>query len=479
MSDDLQDLLRSRQAKQNASLNESVLQEQLNADRMPRPMVSQGFDADSGTALVQPLGGEVLTARTITSGAIATGSTVVGRQSGQILRVDQMPSQRGSEEQFRTQTVTAIPVLFLVDIGNSVEYWVGGDRSTPIKVATIPKYGPEFELSGSFSGSLARSGQTEGTLSLATEGMFYQNVQAFGQAGGSSVTGNVTYPSNQPFIPNGNLFGSLGFGQTFAVGRFQFFVPSGAGDGFNKTNLPGTFAVPPTVNFTPGQSFPLSNTDSVSEGRNDISEAGINYERPAQIHYQASISGRGFATDDDRVYRADFSGSGGGSLRATAREVYSRRVYMSAAGRNVYVTIAYDLKAAGYANLLMFAILGDRVVELGQPTRQDWRRSLAVLDYKPPSTGDICIDQLRENGKVNLLQRTRLEADFTEVEGDLKTTDLMVPILRQTITPGGDRCQVTPIPPQTIPPVKLYSLQNSAAVPLYICPTQYQRRVER
>ncbi|MBD1995267.1 hypothetical protein H6G00_01305 [Leptolyngbya sp. FACHB-541] len=318
-------------------------------------------------------------------------------------------------------TTVRIAVLYSITLGDVVQFWLGGDR-LPIKIYEIPRCGHDFEVSdsASFSGTANMPEPLRQTKPL--EGEHYQGVELYGRS--FSASSSITATAQGETHTFGEFQGRADVGMSITSVEYLNGVVIGNQSFFRKTNVPPrAFSNDPFIvtwrsgeTFT-GEPFPSVTRDLDPNPRFNraerfspvfyLSKFLLPSDRPTirftsfPVWWMLAYT-TNFFSDTSRGARP-VSGRGSVSVSIQGREILFYRAYISTHRDTTFVTIAYDIQASGFQNLVMLSInRSNQITELSEPSRNDWRRSLASKSLRVPSSGDPCIDRYRIDPAVNL-----------------------------------------------------------------------------
>lgn len=430
------DSLAQRRAYEQAQLQERQAWE----DAQPQTLTYLG--QSNGQPLLQAAGGQPFRAgQRDSNGSLLPGLADVAIGSG-VVRVGGMPRVQAAKPETPVLN-EKFAILYAKTLTNTIEFWIGGDRSEPIKVAEIPRYGRSFSMENSLSQVLSHTVSLRGfQVSTASApgvsvGSLYQPFLLRSIASSCSVSGTAT------------LVDTTYLDVLSMYGRVIISSPGGS-------SVDADAALSATV-------VPFSNSDSGSYNDDPI-EPPLFYSAPL---YQMLVSaGATFYSIGASIGSLFSSGEGipgpaiaeataslNGSVSGSLVEATLYRAYLSVTPTAAFVTIAYDLREGGYQELILKKITSAGVSDLEEVDANDWRQSMAVKAPTVPASDGFCINTYRNQLTTNvyLEQLYALENSWLEpvtVEGNTLpfheavrgATSIKVKLKLRRLTEAGDSC---------------------------------------
>jgi hypothetical protein len=140
MSDPLQ-LIRQTQAENQYRYAEQQDRQQRIDQQRSKSYTYQGYNAESGQSIISNGDDSINVNGSNTNGLIKPNQSVKYLQSGNQNTIDQMPRPKRTEDQTTSSVSGKIKVLFTIAESNSLSVYVGGWKSSPVKLATYQNQG--------------------------------------------------------------------------------------------------------------------------------------------------------------------------------------------------------------------------------------------------------------------------------------------------------------------------------------------------
>lgn len=396
----------------------------------------------------------------------------VGTEEEATVRREQVVRQRRTRPS--GESVRKVVVLYAKYLPETIEFWVGGDRTTPLKVIEIPRFARSFPSTSVIENVEQYSERfqigSSGNVPIIERELIpvdlYQTSYYSTIAGTASVEGTATWVSD----PRPEL--------NQRVTAIASGTPESVSDDLNATDIT------PVIANSPGVPFPLQATDTFND-TNPPPEPSLLYSE--EVSLLRTPSGTELTSvlgvllwnapgDPFGPKWAEATVTFNASMSATLIENMFFRAYLSVSATGTWVTLAWDLRGNGYQNIKIFRVNTIDAQEIPQPSAQDWRRSIAnttpitgsIATY--PTSDDVCVDAYRFNSTANLSGNLLFQPQGgwgQLVEGQawierIKTQDVNLAIDTIRLT-RGEACQPQLVNTQPIP-VKALNIASGDVV---------------